>query len=413
MKIQSCDNKNVLIFLGGMNFWEGLFDTNNIKFIKNLFELKLADFSHVLIGIITPRQLSFDRQKILLEREDQLKKIVHHYGATIDFCRIHARTIGSLRRASRQIFQKTTSYEKRYIWAQNYYNCLLGALIKKQLPDAYLHFELMGLVPEEELYYSESNAVFRLAKFIILRMIGRLDLKFADSVSVVSNRFKKYLIGKYHLNPADVDVTPCVYDDKMFFPSQQAKKQFRLKYRIDDHQNLVLYSGMLQKWQKPDVLFAFIKNLQIQDVHQNFRFMLMTYDQQKARQYASKFKIKDLIIDAGSGEDLNGVYNAADIGISCRSSDWVSKVSSPVKIPEYLATRNSLILLESIGDFGLDLQAKNYALVKKDHEGFVNTTLEEINNLKKPDDKALKEIFEKYCLQGNAHIFKKILAKHR
>jgi hypothetical protein len=72
-----------------------------------------------------------------------------------------------------------------------------------------------------------------------------------------------------------------------------------------------------------------------------------------------------------------------------------------------------LILLESIGDFGLDLQTKNYALVKKNHEGFVNTTLEEINNLKKPDDKALKEIFEKYCLQGNAHIFKKILAKHR
>ncbi|MBC2714882.1 MAG: glycosyltransferase family 4 protein [Desulfobacteraceae bacterium] len=411
--MQSSDNKKIFVFLGGNNFWEGLFDTNNIKFIKNLFELKMADFSHILMTIITPKQLSFDQHKILLEKKTQLKKIAHHYGATIDFCHINGRTIRNLLSASKEIFQKTNAYEKRYIWSQNYYNCLLGTLVKKQLPDSYLHFELLGLVPEEELYYSESNVVFRLAKFLVLKIIGRIDLKFSDSVSVVSKRFKEYIISKYHLRPGTVDITPCVYDDKIFFPSQEARTRFRSKYGINDHQKLVLYSGMLQKWQKPDVLFAFIKKLQMQDVHQAFRFMIMTFDQEKARQYASKYEIKHLIIDAGSGDDLNGVYNAADIGISCRSSDLVSKVSSPVKIPEYLATQNSLVLLESIGDFGIDLKTKDYALVKKDNKDLLNTTLEEINRLKKPDSIDLNDIFNKYCLQGNTHIFKRILEKQK
>ncbi len=411
--MQSSNKKRVLIFLGGHNFWEGLFDTNNIKFIRNLFELKLADFSHVLIGIIIPKQLSDDRQKILRQSEDQLKKIVHHYGATIDFCHISGRTPGSLLNASREIIQKTESYEKQYIWAHNYYNCFLGILVKKQLTKSYLHFELMGLVPEEELYYSESNFVSRLTKFIVLRIIGRLDLKFSDSISVVSKRFKEYIISKYHINPPSIDVTPCEYDDKMFFPSQEARTRFRSKYEIEDHQKLLLYSGMLQKWQKPDVLFTFLKNLQMQDIKQEFRFIMMTFDQKKARQYASKYKIKNLIIDAGSGDDLNGVYNAADIGISCRSSDWVSKVSSPVKIPEYLATQNSLVLLESIGDFGIDLKTKSYALVKKDHEDLLNTTLEEINRLKKPDEQDLNDIYTKYCLQRNTQIFKRIFEKQK
>jgi hypothetical protein len=411
--MQSSDKKKILIYLGSNNFWEGLFDTINIKFIKSLFELKLANFSHVLMTIITPPQLSYDRQKILRQREDQLKKIVHHYGATIDFCRISGRSPKSLLHTSKEIIQKTESYEKRYIWSQNYYNCLLGAMVKKQLPDTYLHFELMGLVPEEELFYSESNIIFRLAKFLVLKMIGRLDLKFSDSVSVVSKRFKEYIISKYHINPRSIDVTPCVYDNTMFFNSQEARTRFRRRYGIKDRQKLILYSGMLQKWQEPDVLFAFIKKLQLQDINQQFRFMIMTFDQKKARQYASKHEISGLIIDTGSGDVLNGVYNAADIGIACRSSDQVSKVSSPVKIPEYLATQNSLVLLESIGDFGIDLKTKDYALVKKDHKDLLNTTLDGVNRLKKPDEQDLNDIFTKYCLQGNTQIIKKILEKQK
>jgi len=407
------DNKKVLIFLGGNNFLEGLFDTNNIKFIRNFFDLKLSNFSHVLMTIITPRRLSSEQQKVLSAREEQLKKIAYSNMATIDFCHIYGRTPQSIINASKEIAKKTKFFQKRYIWAQNYFNCILGVLLKNKLPDTYLHFELLGLVPEEELFYSESTPMSRVIKFIVLRIIGRIDLYFSDSISVVSNQFKRYIISKYRLASVSIDVTPCLYDEKMFFNDPEARVRFRRKYDISDQQKLILYSGMLQKWQKPDMLFAFIKQLQKQDVNHELRFILMTYDQKRARQYRSKYTIKDLIIDSGIGDKLNGVYNAADIGIACRSSDMVSKVSSPVKIPEYLATCNSIILLESNGDFGIGLKTKNYALVKKNYKDFLNTSIREVNGLKKPNDADLNNIYDQYCLQGNLSVLKKIFAKQK
>jgi len=408
---RSSNGKDIFIFLAGLNFWEGLFDNCNIKFISNLFEYSVADFSQMLMTIITPKQLSNDEYKILIKKEGQIKMLALDHGLDIEFYHIEKRTIRSMLRASKEIRKKTVLYAKRFIWASNYFNCFLGILLKKQLPDTYLHFEMMGLAPEEELFYSKSNIVFRIAKFLLLRILGRIDLKKADSVSVVSKRFKDYVISKYHLNPDLVDVIPCFYDNKVFFQNSELRRQFRLKYLINDHQKLMLYCGMLQKWQMPDLLFAFFKKIQMQDKSHEFRFMILTFDQQKAQYYAKKYGIIDLIIDSVSGNDLNGAYNAADIGIATRTSDLVSKVSSPVKIPEYLATKNSLILLESIGDYGVELSHEKYALVKKDKKDLLTTTLKEISSLEKPDDKDLIYILEKFSIQGYVHVIKKIFKK--
>jgi hypothetical protein len=159
------------------------------------------------------------------------------------------------------------------------------------------------------------------------------------------------------------------------------------------------------------MLFAFLKKLQMQDKNQNFKLMVITFDHEKARKYAAKYDIKDLIIEAVSGTVLNGVYNAADIGIITRTEDWASKVSAPVKIPEYLATKNCLILLESIGNYGTELMHKKYALVKKDKADLLNTNIEEIQLLEKPDDNDLIDILNDYSIHKNLPVIKKILTK--
>jgi hypothetical protein len=162
---------------------------------------------------------------------------------------------------------------------------------------------------------------------------------------------------------------------------------------------LVLYSGMLQKWQTPEALFAFFKNIQQQDAHNEFRLMVATFDRDKAGKFADAFGISGLIIDSGSGYELNGIYNAADIGVAARSEDWVSRVSSPVKIPEYLATQNSIILLESIGDYGLELKNKNFACVKRNSQDLTHMNLSELQSLKKPDDTDMADILKNYSIQ--------------
>jgi hypothetical protein len=166
---------------------------------------------------------------------------------------------------------------------------------------------------------------------------------------------------------------------------------------------------MLQKWQDPDLLFTFIKHIQKQDLDDEFRFFVLTYDQQKADEFSLKYGIENLIIDNADGEALNGIYNAADIGLAFRDENIASVVSCPVKIPEYLATGNSLILLESIGDFGHDLASKNYVMVRHHKQDFLTVTVEELHRLEKPDPGEQEEIFEKYSMRKNIHILRKIL----
>jgi glycosyltransferase involved in cell wall biosynthesis len=405
------NREKIFIFLGGHNFWEGLFDNVNVRFIRNLFDYRLADFSQILMAIIVPENVTENKYHILKKKEEDLKNSVLKNGAHIEYCHIGGRTVSGLLSASKEISTKTVSYNKKFIWATNYFNCFLGTLIKRRLPSTYLHFEIMGLAPEETLYYSESNIISRLIKFLVLKIIVRINLKKADSVSVVSKRFKDYIVSRYDVEPAIIDVMPSLYDNNSFFIDPEQRSVFRQKYQLKNDQKLILYSGGLQKWQAPDMLFAFLKKLQMQDKNQNFKLMVITFDHEKARKYAAKYDIKDLIIEAVSGTVLNGVYNAADIGIITRTEDWASKVSAPVKIPEYLATKNCLILLESIGNYGTELMHKKYALVKKDKADLLNTNIEEIQLLEKPDDNDLIDILNDYSIHKNLPVIKKILTK--
>jgi len=400
--------KEILIFLAGLNFWEGLFENVNIKFIRHLFDYRLADFSNILMSIIVPPDISDEQQHILNTRQETIQSIVTQNGATIEFCHIRGRSLKSLSGAYSQICRKTASFKKRFIWSSNYFNCFLGVLIKRRFPATHLHFDMMGLAPHEELYYSNSNVFYGLLKFYSLKILGNLNLKRADSVSVVSYRFKSYILSRHKIDPSKIDVMPCFYDDAQFNYDSQLRHRYRRQYKIKDAQTLFLYSGMLQKWQMPDMLFAFIKKIQTLDNKGTFRFMVLTFDREKAEKFAAKYQVKDLIIDSKNGHDLNGIYNAADIGIATRSNDWVSKVSSPVKIPEYLATKNSLILMESIGDYGTQLKHKKYVLVKKDKKDLLNTTIDEIHRLEKSTDTDLHDIQKDYSVHNYFPVIKKI-----
>ena len=89
----------------------------------------------------------------------------------------------------------------------------------------------------------------------------------------------------------------------------------------------------------------------------------------------------------------------------------VSYVSSPVKIPEYLSTGNSLVSLTYIGDFGVDLQQKNYVLLKQDKNDLLATNISEVRKLKKPNEADLMEISEKYAFQKNIDLIRRVFNK--
>ncbi len=407
----SSDRKTIFVLMTSSKFWEGLFDTMDIGFINNLFRYQLANYSAVIMTTIVPRHVSDSKFNELTIKEEKLKLALLPYRVEIEFLHIQGRTITGVFHAFKEIRSRIRQYDQKFIWAKNYFNGFIGVLLKKRLPGIFLHFEMSGLVPGEQLHYSESNMLFRVIEFLVLRLLERINLSTADSISVVSRRFKEYILEKHHLDSQKVEVLPSCFDHDHFYLDQVLREKFRKMHIISNNQKIILYSGMLQKWQQPDLLFSFLRNIQKQDIKQEIRLMLLTFDQEKARQYCSKYGLKDVIITAASGEELNGHYNAADIGLAFRSADMVSFVSSPVKIPEYLATGNSLIMLEYIGDLGLDLQGKNYALIKKNETDLLRTTIEEIRHLENPGARDLADIQERYSILSNLPVIERILNK--
>jgi len=402
------ENK-LFIFLGGHNFWEGLFDTVNLSFIQTIVKHKIIDCSNILMATIIPRKMPKGKYPILLEKEEILRKKLLDHGTNIFYYHIPGRTLRGLICALKNIRGLAMDYNERFIWSQNYFNCLIGILLKQQLPQTWVHFDMMGLAPQEELYYSSSNILSRLSKFCVLRILEFINIRKADSISVVSKRFQNYIVDRYNIRLGKIDVIPYTVDQQQFFYDEGLRQQYRKKYQIKDHEKIILYSGMLQKWQNPDLLFMFLKHIQKQDHQHEFQFMILTFDKKKASQLSTKYGTKNVFIASVDMETLNGIYNATDICIALRVKNIVSYVSSPVKIPEYLATKNSLVTLTYIGDFGTDLKHKKYALVKQDEDALLSTRIAELQQLKIPDEVDLAEIIEKYSFHKNIASISKVI----
>jgi len=398
----------IFIFLGGHNFWEGLFDTVNLSFVETLVKYKIIDCSNILVTTIIPKKIPNGKAPLLKQKEDLLRNKLRDHGININFYHIPGRTLKGLRHAARTINDIASKFDETFIWAKNYFNCLIGILLKKKIHNTWVHFDMMGLVPQEELLYSNINFISRFVRFFVLRILEIINIRNTDSISVVSKKFQNYLVARYNISSKRIHVIPCTFNQDQFFFNESLRVQYRKKYQTNENEKIILYSGMLQKWQNPSLLFKFLKHIQLQDRHGEFKYMILTFDKNKAHQLSRKYSIKNVFIDSVNVETLNGLYNAADICIALRVKNIVSYVSSPVKIPEYLSTRNSLVSLTYIGDFGMDLQQKKYVLLKQDKNDLLSTSISEIRQLEKPNEFDLMEISEKYAFQKNMYHIRKV-----
>jgi hypothetical protein len=212
----------------------------------------------------------------------------------------------------------------------------------------------------------------------------------------VSDQYKTYLEDKYKSGVKSIIVYPCAYDAGRFYPDQSLRRKYREKYKIKNHQKVFIYSGSMHKYQMPMDLFRFYENISNQDQEKNCVFIVLTPDRGKAEQLSRSFSISNLRIQFESGRDLAGVYNAGDIGVICRKKDIVNRVASPTKIAEYLATGNSVILTDGIGDYSGDLKDKKFAIVKKDIPAFLLTPISELMSLSRPNQNDLAWIRSRY-----------------
>jgi len=404
-------NKEVFVFIGGQNILKGVFDSHNIKFLEKMYKYGVLKHKFVLVTFICKSNLSSSEQKIVKSKKDAMLKIAKKYNFNLDFYQINGRTMKALFSSCDQIadFILEKDLTEPLFWAHNYYNGFIAFLLKRKISNAYFHLDLKGIPPEEELYYGEGNLVSRLFKFFVTRLIGRFAIKSADSISVVSNRFREYIYQKYKYKK-DVYVYPSVYDKLTFKFDNQIREKMREKHKIKSNERVVFYSGSFQNWQLPDTIFRFFKKIEDSDRKKKIKKYIFTRDIEKAKLLAKKYEVNDIVIKSLDVSELVKYLCMGDIGIICRKDDLVNNFASPTKIAEYIATRNSVILTESIGDYGFHFKNKPFAIVCKDVNSFLTLGYDSILNLKKPNDNFLKN-FEKEYSEKRIINYKKIFAK--
>lgn len=260
----------------------------------------------------------------------------------------------------------------------NYFSLKILSRITKNLK---IYFDSRGALAEEYKETLEKNNlneryIQKIYKTILSREIKFIEL--SDKTYCISNELKKYYQKKLSMNNREkFFVIPGCADEKLFYWSEEDRKNVRKELGID--RNIVfVYSGKLDKaWQMPDSIFYFFSEfLKIQS---DTSLLLLTPDNDIVQNKVNKYKIpsQKIIQRFVSSEKIRQYLCAADYGLLFRKNSLTNVVASPTKFPEYVMTGLPVIISENIGDFS------NF--VNDNNIGFVinNSSIDDKNLFKK------------------------------
>jgi lysozyme family protein len=307
MKSLQKDKKreNVFIFIGGQNILSGVYESHNIYFLNNLYKYNILNNYDVILTIIVDyERLELKETELVNDKLKKLQKIADEYNFNLEIIDIKNRSLSSLISVSKKIIKKVKCYKKKIIWSHNLFNGLLGYLLSKKIPHTYWHLDMKG-VPAEEQFYKNMSLAKKILNYLVLKIIQQYITGKADSISVVSTRFKKYLAECYGYKKKII-VYPSVYKKDTFYFDKNMRDYYRSELGIKEHEKLIFYSGNLQKWQQPDFIFRLFKNIERTDRISKYKFLFLCLEVENAKSLAKTHNMDNMIITSALGKELVG-----------------------------------------------------------------------------------------------------------
>lgn len=286
------------------------------------------------------------------------------------------------------------------------------ALLFKRFSKIKVIFDMRGLLPEEHIYLNNKskNSIM----YIGLKLSERYFIKKSDQVIVVSHNFKEYLLKRYR-NIDDVEIVYCSANDRVVDESHLgSEKEFKDRYDIQDEQIKIAYVGSFYKYQNIDKIFDFVSSLKKQI---KIKFLVFTKNERNDVEYlANKYGISknEIAIDYLPSNMLTNYLRYCDFGVIFRDDNIINKVSSPIKISEYIMNDMKILYTGSIGDFDKILNHYECGIDLTNYESESEAIFEKIstysNSTKNPDE--LKRLVSyKYNVEKYEAIYLKLLKK--
>lgn len=188
-----------------------------------------------------------------------------------------------------------------------------------------------------------------------IRKITELEKKVIQEVSLnifVSSAMHLHYSEKYGLPHIKQLLIPCCVYPGKFSISMDEREKIRQEKGFRD-KFIILYLGTLSIWQGTEDMFNLFAFM-LQKIPNSFIYLLIPqYDHDKAREFCSKYGISpdNYLLEEVPHNVVGEIIGAADIGVLLRKHHLASKVSSPIKVGEYLAAGLPVILNTGVGDY--------------------------------------------------------------
>jgi hypothetical protein len=275
-------------------------------------------------------------------------------------------------------FKKRTVLDVRGIWP---YEQLLLNGIK----------DFSNIAPQERI-------IFRRNMLALLKEVNT-----ADGISFVSKNLQNLIAEQTNTWTGRTIIVPCVASSRMNYQmNSHVEKQKNAEYFT------IVYVGTDKSYQHlEDLVFPFVKRLMLFD--SRVRLKILSKDKESILLKLNKIAINMDKVTLKS-VDRNDVFNEivdSDLALLLREPNVVNKVSSPVKLGEYLACGLPILFQkDSIGFSGeildnrLGLEIDLMQLSKWDNEVFNVIEFLENEKLENSKNRIQKFFREKYCWES-------------
>jgi|GEM_PF-5762996 len=197
----------------------------------------------------------------------------------------------------------------------------------------------------------------------------------ADAIVCLSSHMRDYAIERLGVPEERLVQIPCYVDHAKFARSEAERNAQRDQMGLSSRK-VVVFSGALHRWQKPEAIFEIFRHIKSRDAR---AFLLvLTNHTDRALALAEQYRIAadDISIRSVPFDEVADYLAAADLGLLtrglCEAPSRVNLFSSPIKVPEYLSAGCPVVIGESIGDLSGFVDRTKVGIVARASDGFTD-----------------------------------------
>ena len=311
--------------------------------------------------------LSFERKNPSNQINDRIEAIMNRFGEKINFHTIIVNGNGlltvrlhSIIKGLKAVKSLVKRFDIKILHARNFFPAFISIIIKIFFKsDIKILYDNRGLAIEEKIFSGQLNNL----SGKIFRRLEKIVVNKSDSIVVVSEKLKEYLLNKYGNS---IQKKMFVINCKTFIPVINGLKPGEIKSSI---YFAGVYSGSAASWQNLNGMMDLFK-IAI-NRFDNIKIKILTWQKAIFIDKLSNYpelnnKIELLSLEQ---EEVFEELIKCNFGIIFRENNLISSVSSPLKFGEYLAAGLPVLINEGIGDtediilkykIGVIIRGKNY-----------------------------------------------------